>query len=113
MHELSLAASLVETAQKVAKEHNASKVLSVTVAVGVLSGVEKEALTFCFSEVTQGTPLENAELIIETIPIKIKCDSCQEISIPQDFSLNCTYCHATNAHVISGQELQITNLEVE
>src|SRR5437764_15169832 len=65
MHELSIAASVVE----IAGRHAAGRrVTQVTVKVGHLRQVVPSALAFSFEVVAEGTPVEGAELEIEAVP---------------------------------------------
>jgi hydrogenase nickel incorporation protein HypA/HybF len=59
MHELGLTRNIVT----IVSEHcGAGIVRRVRLAVGPLACVEREALSFCFGVVAQGTPLANATL---------------------------------------------------
>jgi hydrogenase nickel incorporation protein HypA/HybF len=62
MHELSIAQALIEQAQDIAKQNRAHKVNAITVAVGVLSGVDNDALQFVFPMAAEGTVAEAASL---------------------------------------------------
>ena len=64
MHELSMALALVEQVRNIARRESAACVRSVTVRVGSLSGVDPEALAFCFPLAAKDTPAETARLIL-------------------------------------------------
>jgi hydrogenase nickel incorporation protein HypA/HybF len=66
MHELSLALDLADRALEIAQRENALSIRALKVLIGQQSGVDEEALRFAFPEVTKGTPLEQAELKIQT-----------------------------------------------
>ncbi len=112
MHELSLANSIIENVKELAIEEHFTRILSLTLSVGALSGVDGDSLEFCLIEVAKGTILENAKIIIEKIPIKIECNRCKKSFFPENFILNCPYCHSLEVSVISGKEFNIKNLEV-
>lgn len=59
MHELGLTRSIVSI---VAEHAGARKVKRVQVAIGPRACVERQALSFCFDVVAQGTPLDGAVL---------------------------------------------------
>lgn len=73
MHELSITRSIVEACSEKA---NGARVLRVTLEVGKLSCVMPEALQFCFDVCTRGTPLEEAELDIVSVPGRGRCRAC-------------------------------------
>lgn len=59
MHELGLTRNIVS----IVREHAGDrKVKRVSVAIGPRACVERQALSFCFDIVAQGTPLERAVL---------------------------------------------------
>jgi hydrogenase nickel incorporation protein HypA/HybF len=113
MHELSLALSLVEIATAEASRQEC-KTVGVHLKLGELSGVVREALESAWSLVRIGTPLEEAELIVEEIPVAAYCPACQAdrniVSI-QDF--RCAACGNSVGRVTFGRELQIVALEIE
>jgi hydrogenase nickel incorporation protein HypA/HybF len=65
MHELSIAASIVEIAEEELARHNGKLVRAVHIQVGPLAGVAKEALLFSFGLACEGTAVEGSRLIIE------------------------------------------------
>lgn len=74
MHELALA----EAIAAIAEEHaGGRRVAKVEVEIGHLRQVVPTALTFAFELVTQGTPIEGAELEIKDVPARVACRSCK------------------------------------
>lgn len=65
MHELGIAASVLEIVEAAAREHGLVSVRGVLLEVGRLAGVDPEALRFALEAVAPGTVLEGAELAIE------------------------------------------------
>ncbi len=113
MHELSLATSLVEQALAAMEQHKTGKILSLTVSVGALSGVDRGALEFCFPMACDGTPLEGAGLEIDEIPVKVRCENCgaeSDVEIPV---LICKNCESRNVSIISGRDFMLVSMEVE
>jgi hydrogenase nickel incorporation protein HypA/HybF len=64
MHELSIAARIVELAQEEA-ESRGVRVLAVHLRLGPLSGVVRHALLGSYEIACAGTPLESSRLVIE------------------------------------------------
>jgi hydrogenase nickel incorporation protein HypA/HybF len=113
MHELSIAASIVDLAQEEAAIRNV-RILAVRLQLGPLSGVMREALLGSFEMAAAGTPLENARLIIAESPIVVLCPQCQQQrTLPSIESMRCPECGAPAAEVLAGAELLVTGLEVE
>src|SRR5690242_19748047 len=62
VHELSITQSVVDAVS----DHAAgSRVVSIRLTVGRLSGVVPDAMRFCFELITEGTPLQGARLDID------------------------------------------------
>ena len=113
MHELSVALSLVGAACEQVDALGNVRVEAVRVRVGPLSGVVKEALSFCFEVAAQGTRLEGARLEIEDVPIIVLCPHCgveRRLSSMQHF--RCPVCDQPTSDVLHGRELELTALEV-
>lgn len=109
MHELSIVCSIVELASEAAQGRSVRR---VTIEIGKLSGVEPEAVAFCFPEVARGTPLENAKLDIRHVDAEARCDVCgTEFSTP-DMLLACP-CGSLHFQRLRGEELNIKSIEVE
>lgn len=113
MHEVGITRSIVEIAERTAREQGVTRIHSVTVAIGALSGVVPEAVEFCFEVCTKETLLEGTRLIIERIPGKGKCLAC-DAEIPFDpYTFACPTCSSYDLERLQGDELQIIEMEVD
>lgn len=113
MHELSMAMSLVEQIASIMGNEGASKLHSITLAVGKYSGVEKECFEFAFSIAAEGSPAENAVLIIVQTDMKVRCRDCGVETVNEMPLAKCGKCSSLNVEVISGREFNIKSMEVE
>ncbi len=113
MHELGITQNIVEIAERTAREHGGRMIRSVTVEIGMLSGVVPEAVAFCFDACSRGTMLEGARLNIETIPGRGRCPQCSTEQEIDNTSFACESCGALGLERISGEELRIKELEVD
>ncbi|MBF0155742.1 MAG: hydrogenase maturation nickel metallochaperone HypA [Magnetococcales bacterium] len=112
MHELSLATALVEQLQEIMAREGVQELVSVTVAMGVLSGVEREALEFCFPLVVEATPLKGAILKIVETPLCFRCPRClREWQAEKVDFAPCGGCGSA-PEIIDGRDLVIRSLEV-
>ena len=107
MHELSLAASIVDLCAERAGD---ARVLRVRVEVGQLTAVMPDALRFAFDVCTEGTPLQGAELDIIDIPGQAACETCgQRILMAEPYGL----CACGGIlQIVSGEELRVKEMEV-
>ena len=109
MHELSLA----EAIASIAEEHaGGRRVAKVEVKIGHFRQVVPTALTFAFELVTQGTPIEGAELEIKDVPARVACRSCKADSRLVEFPFACPSCGSVDVDVRAGDELFVEALEL-
>ena len=113
MHEVSIALSLLEAAEKYCEKEGYKAIESIGVKIGKASGVMSEALLFAFDAVKIGTIAEKASLIIDEIPVSGFCISCNNnFSVKEAFILCCPKCGDTSFRTESGRELDIYEMEV-
>lgn len=113
MHELGITQSIVEIAERTAKEQQAEKVLSVTVEIGSLSGVVPEALEFCFEACSNGTLLEGTQLLIEKVAARGRCLDCGREFFLEHLLACCPDCDCPAGEILSGEELRIKEMEID
>lgn len=83
MHELSIASAVVEKVLAFVAERSVKRVLAVRLAVGELSHVEAEQLSFCYTAITQETPLQDSALEIEKVEAVVRCNYCSYSGRPK------------------------------
>ena len=113
MHELAICQSLLEQVENIALERNAQCVTSIVVGIGPLSGVEAQLLDNAYSVASAGTIAEDATLVIEHLPIKIKCTECGSESDALPNKLICKQCGDWRTTLISGDEMMSMRVELE
>lgn len=97
-----------------AERHGGARVLAVHLRLGPLSGVIKEALQSAYEVARAGSPLEEAELLIEEVPIRAYCTTCQaERAVLSMQQLGCAECGTPTPQVVSGRELEVIALEIQ
>ncbi len=113
MHEMSIAMNIVEIAESFAKDKKASKVLSVTLDLGDLSGVMADAVLFCYDACAKGRIVEGSRLVINRIRAKAFCGDCDEEFCPENPFFVCPICEGLGVKLIAGEELQVREMEIE
>lgn len=111
MHELSITEGLLKIVLDEVEKHSISRVNTVKLKIGELTGVQAAALTFCFEQLTKDTPVEGADLQIDSVPIKVKCLDCQEVFSADDHSFFCPGCSGLHTELLSGRELYVHEIE--
>ncbi len=115
MHELSLALSILDIAEEEAQRHGGgNKVTAIHLRLGPLSGVVREALVSAYELAREGSPLQDAALVIEDVPIVVYCPTCAaEQTVGSILELRCPVCGTPTPEVRRGRDLEIAALEVE
>ncbi|MBZ5524462.1 MAG: hydrogenase maturation nickel metallochaperone HypA [Acidobacteriia bacterium] len=114
MHELSIVEGIVTAVTESLASRPVSRVYSVRLQVGAMSGVVEEALQFSYGIATQGTILEGSILDVDHIPVEIHCDICdRDFELPGVQSFRCPACDTPSLQIRRGRELEIQSLEVE
>lgn len=113
MHELSICQALIEQVARVARDNDAKRVVSIAITVGPLSGVEPRLLEHAYPLAAAGTVAEHASLVIETVPVRVRCRGCAAESEAQANRLLCAACGAWQVDVIGGEEMLLTRVEIE
>ena len=113
MHEFSIAQSLLEIIEQEALPYAGAKVISIKLRIGKLSGVIPDALRFAFQAISTGGRAEGASLVIEEVPLRIKCNQCNKVGIMDDPFMICPYCEGKDVEMIAGRELEIKEMEIE
>lgn len=119
MHELSMADAIVKTAIDVAEKNNAQEINEVTIEIGKLTLLNPEQLKFMISVLSENTLLEGAEIIIEEVPIEIKCKSCDFVGPTQDDLdhfvpiVKCPECEEQDLKITKGRECNVKSIKIE
>ena len=113
MHEVGITQSILEIAVDNAQKAGAGKITSMTVEIGGLSGVVPDAVEFCFEAVTKGTMAEGATLHIIRIPGLGRCVDCSGETELDNYTFSCSHCESYNLERIQGEELRLTELEID
>lgn len=113
MHELTIAQNLVEIVCEHATEQKATRVTSIHLRLGELSGFNR-ALYFCFDRVTKGTICDGAKLRIATVDLTVHCDHCNATKRPGGrYNFRCPDCGMPTPKVITGREMQISAIRFD
>ncbi|MBU1191061.1 MAG: hydrogenase maturation nickel metallochaperone HypA [Gammaproteobacteria bacterium] len=113
MHELSVCQALVQQLKDIAVREDAARITRVVVQIGPLSGVEAQLLRHAYPVASAGTVADTAELILESLPIRVRCESCGAESDASTNRLVCGVCGDYHTQMLSGDELLLAQVEFE
>ena len=113
MHELSVCQSLISQVTEIAARENANCVHQIRLRIGPLSGIEAALLIQAFPIAAAGSVAEGAELVINTLPVRVSCTQCGAESDVEPNRLLCSACGDYRTRLISGDEMLLASLELE
>lgn len=114
MHELSLMQGILDSIEPVARENGAGCITGITLTVGEMTEVVKEAMLFAFEALTQDEPFyENAQLTMNFVAPRSKCLDCGIEFNHDRYHLRCPECNSGATMIIEGKELHIASIEVD
>jgi hydrogenase nickel incorporation protein HypA/HybF len=112
VHELSVCQALIGQVEGIAREHSATGVALIRLQIGPLAGVEPQLLEQAYPLASTGTIAADAQLVIERLPIKVRCRQCGAETSAEPNRLLCGTCGDWHTTVISGDELILASVEL-
>lgn len=113
MHELSLAQGVLEELEAAARSHAFTRVCRLEIEVGVLAGVDLEALRFALDAILPGTLAGAAEIQLVERTAQGTCTACGHSAPLHDRLEPCPACNALGRRAHGGTQLTLGKLEVE
>ncbi len=112
MHEMGIAQNILDIVQQAVPEEQAAAVRRIRIRAGQLSGIVPDSLHFCFSVMVHETKMKRADLEIEQVPTLSRCRDCRHQFQLEDFLFICPACKSANLELISGNELEVVDIEL-
>ncbi len=103
-----LAAS-IEAAEK---EH-AKRINEIRISVGEMTDIVETALQFAFEVLREGTMAESAQLVVEHVSPKSRCNACGNEFEHDKWDLTCPKCESFLCEVVEGRELRIDSIDID
>lgn len=114
MHELSIASEVYRTSRSAVAEHGGGRLIAVRLAVGELTAIEPELLSFAWEALLAGSADVGARLDVEWRPARQHCAACDAAKPRSEGSWLrlCPDCGQPLA-VSGGDELDVLSVEFE
>jgi hydrogenase nickel incorporation protein HypA/HybF len=114
MHELGLVNYVVKEVGRIAEENNVSRIRSVTLEFGEVSGIVTSYLYNYWDWYTKKFPMfEGSKLKCEEIPAVTWCDDCRITYSTIKYGRTCPHCGSGRTWLLRGNEMRIKEIEVE
>jgi hydrogenase nickel incorporation protein HypA/HybF len=110
MHEVSVAANIMNIVQEEMSRQPGRKVDEVHLQVGSLSGVIIDSLRFALDASRNDGVLNGAEIIIEECEAKVRCVNCSHEFPANDYFTVCPRCQGVQLDFLSGRELFVKSI---
>ena len=114
MHELGIVFEIQKRVTAVAEENGLalSDIAQVVVEVGEASTIVPRYLKECWPAATDGTEMENAELVVELLVATVRCKKCGEVYEYLKNNKKCPVSGAWECVMVTGQEFNIKEIAV-
>ena len=114
MHEISLVQGLFTQLHSLAQEHRKSRVLTVTMEIGPLSGVVIDSFQFGFDVLSADDKLiRGAQLLVICPPATYRCCGCNATTEAEVRPEACPRCGETLLSPEGGDDLILQQVEME
>ena len=114
MHELGIINYVVKQVDQLADENDLTKIYSVTLEFGEVSGIITSYLHNYWDWYTKKFPrFEGSKLKCEIIPAVTWCDNCKKEYPTVKYGKTCPYCGSGETWLLRGNEMNIKEIEAE
>ena len=114
MHELGVVFYVVKDVKEAAEENQVSRVASVTLEVGEVTGIVPEYLVDVWDWAKKKEPImADADLKIETIEAVTYCEDCGGQYPTIRYGKICPLCGSEKTYLLQGKEFLIKDITVE
>jgi hydrogenase nickel incorporation protein HypA/HybF len=114
MHELSIVEALIEQVQReLNRARQQGPVARLELSIGRLSGVNSDSLRFAFGLIASGTPVENAEIIINEPKAVCNCHACNIQTEIDDLVVQCPRCVSDDITIEGGRDLVLQSIDIQ
>lgn len=107
MHELDIVIHIVKTVEDFAIDNRLTKIDTLVLQVGELSGVIPRYIEACYPAVVEGTSLQETKLKIEIVPGNALCKKCNKVFNLLQNDFECPHCGRNEWDILCGRELMI------
>lgn len=113
MHELGIVMQVIDEIEKVAAENQVHHVTKLRLEVGEVSSVVPSLFMDCFKWAKKRTKyLQECELDLIILEGISYCRDCKNTYQTTQYAKKCPHCGSYNTYLVTGNELNIKDIEV-
>jgi hydrogenase nickel incorporation protein HypA/HybF len=113
MHEVGIASEILRASQTEAARRPGARLVAVKVRIGVLAGVDADALRFAWDVMSEQAEYDPVTLEIQMVPRRNRCQDCGCEFVTDMYSEPCPDCSSENSAMLGGDEMELASVEVE
>jgi hydrogenase nickel incorporation protein HypA/HybF len=113
MHELPVTESILEIANRHAREAGACRVTNLYLVLGQLSSIVDDSIQFYWDIISEGTMAEGAKLHFKRVPAELLCLDCGHRYTIDGEDLACPQCGGAKVKVVAGEDFRLEAVDVE
>ena len=114
MHELGIVIHVAKTLSEIADENKLTRIGSVTLEVGEVSGIMTDYFIDCWDYFKVRYPiLKDCEMRIEVLEGVTYCEDCKQEYRTITYGRICPYCGSEHTYLLTGNECNIKEIEAE
>ena len=112
MHELGIVFHIIKSVEEIGAQNELTKVSSVTLEIGEVSGIVPEYLTDCWKwAAAKSALLTESELKINRIDAVTYCGACGQTYPTVQYAKICPHCGSDRTWLLTGNEVCIKEIE--
>lgn len=115
MHEMAFTRNAVDVVLKEAESKNATEVTAVYLTIGYVRDIVEDLFEGLFKHLARGTVAEHAEIVINRVPLTVKCNDCGEIyhiDVFDESTWPCVNCGVKSYKIYTGMEFFISRIDI-
>lgn len=114
MHELSVMEKILQVVLERGRDNKVKKILAIHLKIGKLSDLEEKWMQRYFDYLSRDTLAEGSRLVIETVPVRVRCQECEQefsLQLEEDDQKFCPRCKSQAFSLVSGRGYSIESIE--
>ncbi len=113
MHELGIVMHVIKQVEDVARENKVEKVTALNLEVGEVSSVVPELFRDCFEWAKKKTDfMRETKLNLIILEAVSYCKTCKNTYKTTEYARVCPHCGSEDTYLVTGNEINIKDIEV-
>jgi hydrogenase nickel incorporation protein HypA/HybF len=113
MHELAVTQSILEIAERHAREAGARRVNRLRLVIGEFASIVDDSVAFYWDMIAKGTLCEGSSLEFRRVPARLGCLDCGREYLLEGELAPCPDCKSERVRILGGDEFRLESIDVE